>query len=193
MDFVDGLPQSSSVNCILVAVDRFTKYNHFLPMRHPYTTQFVAKLLLNQVYELHGLPLLIVTDHDRIFSSQFWSTQFELASVQLSMGSAYHPQSVGQTEHVNQCMVTFLRCFVTACPKKWLHWLPLAEFWYNTSHHSSIGRSPFEALYAHSPNHVGVSPDDVTPVLSLNEWLQERQLMTALMKQHLNHADEKPS
>jgi hypothetical protein len=75
---------------------------------------------------------------------------------------------------------------VTACPKKWLDWLLLAEFLYNTSHHSSIGRPSFEALYGHSPRHFGVFPDVATPVLSLNEWLQERQLMTALIKQHLN-------
>jgi hypothetical protein len=85
-------------------------------------------------------------------------------------------------------MEAFLRCFVTACPKKWLDWLLLAEFWYNTSHHSSIGQSPFLALYGHSPRHFGVFPDAATPVLSLNEWLQEWQLMTALIKHHLNRA-----
>jgi transposase InsO family protein len=95
MDFVYGLPQSGSVNCILVVVDYFTKYNHFVPLKHPYTAHSMSKLFLNQVYKLHGLPLSIVTDQDRIFTSHLWSTLFELAGVQLSMGSAYHPQSNG--------------------------------------------------------------------------------------------------
>jgi transposase InsO family protein len=143
MDFVDGLPQSGSVNCIMVIVDRFTKYNHFLSLRHPYIAYSVAKLFLNQVYKLHGLPLSIVTNRDQIFTSNLWSALFELAGVQFNMGLAYHPQSDGQTERVNQCMETFLRCFVTACPRKWVDWLPLAEFWYNTSYHSTISQSPF--------------------------------------------------
>jgi hypothetical protein len=72
------------------------------------------------------------------------------------MGSTYHPQSDGQTERVNQCMKNFLRCFVSACPKKWLSFLPLAEFWYYTSTHSTTGRSPFEALYGHSSRYFGI-------------------------------------
>jgi hypothetical protein len=108
-----------------------------------------------------------------------------LVSVQLSMGSAYNPQSDGQTERVNQCMETYLRVS-SLCPRKWVDWLPLAMFWYNTGHHSSIDSSSFEALYGHSPHHFGVCPDAMTPVGSLNDWLQERKLMTVLIKQHLN-------
>jgi hypothetical protein len=81
MDFVDGLPIVWCCNCILVVVDCFTKYNHFLALRHPYTAQSVAKLFLNQVYKLHGLPLSIVSDRDSIFTSQLWSALFELVGV----------------------------------------------------------------------------------------------------------------
>jgi hypothetical protein len=90
-------------------VDRFTKYNHFLPLKHPFTTQSLAKMFLNQVYKLHGLSLSIVANRGQIFISNFWSALFKLVSVQLSMGSAYNPQSDGQTERVNQCMETYLR------------------------------------------------------------------------------------
>jgi hypothetical protein len=54
-------------------------------------------------------------------------------------------------------METFLRCFAHACPSKWHNWLSLAEFWYNSSWHSSLGRSPFEVLYGYSPRHFGIS------------------------------------
>lgn len=101
------------------------------------------------------------------------------------MSSAYHPQTDGQTVRHNQTMETFLRCFVNACPNKWANWLSLAEFWYNSCHHSAIGCSPFEALYGHLPRHFGISASDSVVVLELNSWLQDRQVMTSLIQQHL--------
>jgi hypothetical protein len=70
----------------------------------------------------------IVFDWDKIFTSAFWRGLFELAQVQLRLSYAYHPQTDGQIEHVNQCMEMFLCCFVSACPRKWLSWLYLAEY-----------------------------------------------------------------
>jgi hypothetical protein len=143
MGFVEGLPKSGQANCILVVVEKFTRYGHFLPLKHPYTASSVAKLYLDRIYKLHGMPLAIISDSDRIFPRRFWQELFSLAQVQLRMSTSYHSQSDGQTERVNQCLETFLRCFMNACPKKWLGWLSLAEFWYDTSYHSSLGISSF--------------------------------------------------
>jgi transposase InsO family protein len=83
---------------------------------------------LDYVYKLHGLPSVIIFDRDKVFTSNLWQELFKLASVALHMYSTYHPQSDGQTERLNQTMETYLRCFVNACPSRWLQWLPLAEF-----------------------------------------------------------------
>jgi len=73
IDFVEGLPSSEGSNTILVVVDRFTKYAHFLALKHPFTAQQVAKLLLDSVVKLHGVPKSMVSDRDRIFSAPFGS------------------------------------------------------------------------------------------------------------------------
>lgn len=132
LDFVEGLPRSGSANCILVVVDKFSKFAHFVPMHHPFMAFTVAKVYLDHIYKLHGTSSSLISHRDHIFTSALWRELFSLASVQLRMSSAYHPQTDGQTERVNQCMETYLRCFVHACPTKWSSWLSLAEFWYNT-------------------------------------------------------------
>lgn len=101
------------------------------------------------------------------------------------MSSAYHSQSDGQTEMVNQCIETYLCCFVHACPSKWINWLSVAEFWYNTNFHSVVGRSPFEVLYGHSPPYFGVSSISDVEVPDLKAWLQDRELISRLVQQHL--------
>lgn len=187
LDFVEGLPRSGTADCILVVVDKFSKFAHFLPLSHPYTAATVAQLFLSQVYRLHGFPLVVVSDRDPVFTSNFWQNLFKLAGTELRMSSSYHPQSDGQTERVNQCLETFLRCFVNSCPKKWSAWLPTAEFWYNTSLHASLGCSPFEVLYGRKPHTLGISIDDTVPA-SLSDWLQERSHMQDLIHQHLLRA-----
>lgn len=162
--FIEGLPRSGSANCILVVVNRFSKFAHFVPLLHPFTAPQVAQLFLDNIYRLHGMPTHIVSDRDRIFTNMFWKELFRLAQTTLCMSSAYHPQLDGQTKRVNQCLETYLRCFVQACPRQWVKWLSLAEYWYNTSLHSSLNRSPFEVLYGHPPRHFGLTPPEASSV-----------------------------
>jgi transposase InsO family protein len=191
LDFVEGLPMSGGFNCILVVVDKFSKFAHFLLLKHPFTAATVAKVFMQNVYKLHGLPSALVSDRDRVFTSALWKTLFSMAGVSLHMSSAYHPQSDGQTERVNQCLETFLRCFVHACPHKWSEWIHLAEFWYNTSWHSALTYSPFEVLYGYSPRHFGVDVLSACPVPSLSDWIQEKAIMTDLIQQHLKRAQHR--
>jgi hypothetical protein len=111
MDFIDGLPRLANATSVLVIVDKFTRYAHFIPLSHPYTTGSVALAFMDTVYRLHGLPVAIILDHDPVFTSR-------LSALFKQMSSSYHLQSDGQTECVNQCLETFLRCFAHACPRK---------------------------------------------------------------------------
>lgn len=98
MDFVEGLPTSGTANCILLVVDSFTKYGHFIPPRHPFIAAFVAKVFLTNVHYLHGMPTAIISYRDRVFSSKFLATLFHRADVQLRMSYSYHPQSDGKSD-----------------------------------------------------------------------------------------------
>lgn len=83
--------------------------------------------------------------------SLFWKSLFQMLHVKLNISSAYHPQSDGQTEIVNKCLESYLRCMTGEKPKDWVHWLNLAEYWYNTSFHTTINTTPYEVLYGHTP------------------------------------------
>jgi hypothetical protein len=146
LDFIEGLPKSDGYSCILVVVDRYSTYAHFFPLHHPFT---VAQVFLDNIVKLHGVPKSLVSDRDRVFTSSLWKQLFQLLHTKLSLSAAYHPQSNGQTERVNQCLEMYIYCAVHATPTKWKKWLPLAEFWYNTTFHSALGCTPFKVLYGY--------------------------------------------
>lgn len=110
----------------------------------------------NNMYKLHGLPQVIVSGCDKVFTSTLWKLLFKLAGIGSSSELRLPPQSDGYSQRVNECLETFLRCFVHACLSSWSQWLTLAKYWYNTSSYSALGRSPFEVLYGFPPCHLGL-------------------------------------
>jgi hypothetical protein len=185
MDFIEGLPTSGSANSIIVFVDPFTKYAHFVPLHHPFTATKIADVFMDTVHKLHSMPVALVSDRDKIFTSTFWREIFKRTGVSLRMSTAYHPQSDGQTERVNQQIECYLRCFISAHPKQWSRWLPLCEYWYNTNWHSALGKSPFEVLYGYSPRYFGLSADDTLAPVDVQQWLDQRLVITESVRQHL--------
>jgi len=97
LDFVEGLPRSGNSDTILVVVDKYSKFAHFILLCHPFTAFSVAKAFMDHVYKLHGMPTSLISDRDRVFTSNLWKELFGLSGVQLRMSSAYHPPTDGQT------------------------------------------------------------------------------------------------
>ena len=148
MDFIVGLPPTQkNFNSIWVIVDRLTKSTHFLPVRIDYRPSDYAELYFNQIVRLHGVPRTIVSDRGPQFTTRFWEHLHKMIGTNLVRSSAYHPQTSGQTEQVNQILEDMLRACVISSKGSWDKWLPLAEFSYNNSYQESIKMAPFEALY----------------------------------------------
>jgi hypothetical protein len=188
MDFIEGLPKSQGKEVILVVVDRMTKMAHFIALPHPYTAQSVAEAFITNVFKLHGPPASIITDRDRIFTSNLWQTVFKSLKVQLKLSTAYHPQTDGQSERVNQCLESYLRCMVFQGPKKWASWLALAKWWYNTSYHTALKLSPFQALYGYPPPMLSEFSLPDTEDSAAKEYMIDKQQLLAKLKENLTQA-----
>ncbi|GJU01922.1 putative reverse transcriptase domain-containing protein [Tanacetum coccineum] len=148
MDFITKLPRSKSGHdTIWVIVDRLTKSAHFLAIREDYSTEKLAKIYIDEIVARHGVLVSIISDRDGRFTSRCWQTVQKALGTRLDMSTAYHPQTDGQSEHTIQTLEDMLRACVIDFGGSWDVYLPLAEFSYNNSYHSSIRCAPFEALY----------------------------------------------
>jgi hypothetical protein len=146
---------------------------------------------------LHGLPCSIVSDRDPIFTSRFWAELFQLAGVKLLLSSSFHPQTDGQSEVTNRIIAMYLRCLTGDRPRSWLHWLPLAEFCYNTSFQSALKTTPFNVVYGRDPPPLLKYQAGMSSVATVDAQLKERDeflgeicqrllLSQDLMKEHHN-------
>lgn len=171
-----------------MVVDRFSKYGHFISLKHPFTVKVVAAAFLKEIVRLHGIPLSIVSDRDPIFLSTFWQELFRSAGTKLRMSSAYHPESDGQSEVLNRCLETYLRCFASEHPKSWSQWVAWAEYSYNTSFHSAAGTTPFQVVYGRPPPCLrGFLPGEIRSA-DLAEDLLERDKILWQLRLHLERA-----
>lgn len=148
MDFVTKLPRTKKAHdAIWVIVDRLTKSTHFLPVREDYSMDQLAKLYIDEIMTRHGVPLSIISDRDPRFTSDLWDQLHKALGTRLNLSTAYHPQTDGQSERTIQTLEDMLRACVLEFKGSWDVHLPLIEFSYNNSYHTSIQCAPFEALY----------------------------------------------
>ncbi|KAL0543592.1 hypothetical protein IC582_018692 [Cucumis melo] len=148
MDFITGLPRTlRGFTVIWVVVDRLTKSAHFVPGKSTYTASKWAQLYMSEIVRLHGVPVSIVSDRDARFTSKFWKGLQTAMGSRLDFSTAFHPQTDGQTERLNQVLEDMLRACALEFPGSWDSHLHLMEFAYNNSYQATIGMAPFEALY----------------------------------------------
>ncbi|GAA5878755.1 hypothetical protein JCM1840_006047 [Sporobolomyces johnsonii] len=153
LDFIVKLPTTPHGNdSILVVIDRFTRYAHFILCREAGTDSArFAQLFYRYIFGNHGLPDDVVSDRGAVFDSNFWRTLSRLTRTKLSMSTAYHPQSDGITERLNQTLEQYLRMYINYQQDDWEDLLPLAQYVYNDTLHSSTKTTPFFATYGFHP------------------------------------------
>jgi hypothetical protein len=148
MDFIIGLPTTQSgYDSIWVIIDRFLKVAHFIQVKTTYKGAKLVELYIARIVCLQGVPKKIVSDRGTQFTSRFWEKLYEAIDTKLNFSLAYHPQTNGQTERVNQILEDMLRACALKDKKSWDKCLPYAEFSYNNSYQESLKMSPFEVLY----------------------------------------------
>ncbi|KAA0060839.1 pol protein [Cucumis melo var. makuwa] len=126
---------------------KLTKSAHFVPGKSTYTASKWAQLYMSEIVRLHGVPVSIVSDRDACFTSKFWKGLQTAMGTRLDFSTAFHPQTDGQTERLNQVLKDMLRACALEFPGSWDSHLHLMEFVYNNSFQATIGMAPFEALY----------------------------------------------
>ncbi|SPC63836.1 related to pol protein [Ustilago sp. UG-2017b] len=151
LDFIEGLPPSRKYDSTLIIVDRLTKFAILAPTYKTVTAKQTAALLYGHMVRLFGYPDHMVSDRGRQFISGAWKAFTEQMGVKHSLSTAYHPQTDGQTERVNQVVEQYLRMYCNYEQDDWADLLDTAAFVYNNTVHNSIGVSPFFACYGWNP------------------------------------------
>ena len=149
MDYITSLPPCARTgnDAVVVFVCKLTKLKHFVACKTNIDAPATARLFLNSVVRLHGMPERIISDRDPRFTAHFWKAFWAGLGTTLSMSTAYHPQTDGQTENANRTLEIMLRSVVNFEQDDWEDHLPAAELAMNNARNETTGLSPFYMFY----------------------------------------------
>ncbi|MBW0539160.1 hypothetical protein O181_078875 [Austropuccinia psidii MF-1] len=175
MDFTTQLPLSNNFDSILVVVDRFSKMEIFVKTYGTVTALESAQISISHVFSKHVLPISIVSYRGSLFVSSFWTNLCQQLKISRDLSTAFHPETDGQTERVNQILEQSLWMYVSYHQDDWHTWLPLSEFASNEAEHSSTKQSPFFTIYGRNPNFDSIHISQDSPAGKLSTKLQSVQ------------------
>ena len=153
MDMITGLPASGEqgFTAILVIVDKLTKFAIIIPTHSTLSQEGFAKLFVEKVVDVYGLPEVIISDRDKRWATIFWKSVVANYGSVMALSSAHHPQTDGQTEILNATIEQMLRAYVSSDKETWANWLSVLAYSYNSSVHSSTKYSPNFLLMGYNP------------------------------------------
>ncbi len=195
-DFITKLPVTTNGHdAIAVFVDKYSKMVHYVPTYTNINASQFCDLFINNIVRLHGLPNCIISDRDVRFTSSFWNAVCKQLQIKLSMSSAYHPMTDGQTERANRTLEEALRTYVNYKQTDWDQHLALIEFAHNNVIHSSTGYSPFflnsgqhprTPIHAQLGNECTINETAATTILNLYDTLDSA--LTNIEKSQIKQA-----
>jgi hypothetical protein len=175
MDFITDLPLSDGCNQLWVIIGQFTEMGHLIQVKqNEKRAEIPAVVCAHEIWRLHGITTDIVSDQDSRFTSKIWKAFLMAIGVKPRMSTAFHPETDGKTERVNQTIKAFLSSFVNLEMSDWVELVPIAEFDYKNSRTTATGHSPFYANHGFHPNSGTSQPTtDTLPVLSkpYGQWM----------------------
>ena len=183
-DYITGLPECQGFNAIQLMVDHHGKLTHMTPCTDKISAEGAAEVFIRDYFRLHGLPRKIISDRGPQFASDLFRAVLKGLGIESALSTAYHPQTDGQTERMNQEVEAYLRAFCNQRRDDWVSWLPIAEFALNARVHSSTNYSPFYLMYGYEPQfHVPIAPNTTVPTADarLTELAKARADATAAL------------
>src|SRR5258705_3128195 len=171
-DLISQLPESQGYDSVLVVVDRFSKMMHAMPTMTTVTAEGVARLLRDNIWKLHGLPEKVLSDRGLQFASHMMRELNRLLGIKTATSTAFHPQTDGQMERINQEIEQYLRLFVEHRQSDWMDWLPMAEFSYNNRMQAATKNTPFMLNFGQHPR-MGMEPRATTRVDSVEAFVSQ--------------------
>lgn len=153
LDLITGLPPSGEgkFTAVLVVVDKFTKYARLIATHDTLKQDGFAKLFVDNIANVFGLPNRIIADRDKRWSTAFWKSVVAYYGSVMALSSAHHPQTDGQTENLNATIEVMLRAYVASERESWADWLSEMQRAYNSSVHSSTTYAPDFLLMGYKP------------------------------------------
>jgi len=190
VDFVVELPLSSRHDAVITVVDSVSKRAHFIPTHTTVTAEEAARLFLHQVSKLHSLLKCVISDRRPQFVACFIQELYRLLGIKLASSMAWHPQTDGQTEHVNQELDQYLRLFVNKWQDDWYDLLPMAEFQHNNHVHSAIQQPPFLLDTERLPR-MGFEPrQNPSSLETVNEFIERMRMVIEKAKSAIRKAQD---
>jgi len=184
------LPESSRHDAVMTVVDVVSKRVHFILTHTTITAEGAAQLFLHYVWKLHSLPKHVVSDRGPQFVAFFTKELYRLLGIQISSFIAWHPQTDGQTEYVNQELDQFLRLFVNKWQNDWYDLLPIAEFQHN-NHVHSMTQQPLFLLDTGRIPCIGFKPrQDPSSLETVNEFTKRMESATEKAKSAIRKVQE---
>lgn len=198
IDFIGPIPTTArGHDAIMVVVDRLSKDRHFTPCNTTMGAHELGTLFIRDVWKLHGLPDSIVSDRGTLFISEFWKAVCHRLRIEISLGTAYHQETDGQTEAANAFLEQYLRQYVNFAQDDWDEWLPLAEFAVRNVVSDSTGMSPFFANAGFHPRMSFGPPRPASTTASKalklrnkdgNDFVSKMQKITDLLRTNMKSA-----
>ena len=141
-DLITNLPILNGFDSLLVMVDQgLSKGAILCPTKKTITTEGITTIIFQKLYTRFGLFNKVISNWGPQFTAKFQKELGRILGYELALSSAYHPQTDGETERVNQEVETYLWIFCGSNPSEWAEQIPMAEFIHNIQTHSTTGKS----------------------------------------------------